>query len=60
MSSVLKQVTAQTIYDDIDEFRIQRNFALYKPKAWEEVKKEDVARELEKIQKNIAILVVLL
>ncbi|MBS3121240.1 HEPN domain-containing protein [Candidatus Woesearchaeota archaeon] len=60
MSSVLKQVTVQTIYDDIDEFRIQRNFALYKPKAWEEVKKEDVARELEKIQKNIAILVVLL
>jgi hypothetical protein len=40
--------------------RIQRNFALYKPKAWEEVTKDDIKTELEKIKKNIQILVGLL
>ena len=46
-----------SFYGDIDEFRIQRNFALYKPKAWENVKKEDVEEELTKIKNNFNILV---
>lgn len=45
---------------DINDFRIQRNFALYKPKAWEEVTKEDIEQELDKIRNNIKILVDLL
>ena len=45
---------------DINDFRIQRNFALYKPKAWEEVTKEDIELELGKIRNNIKILVNLL
>ncbi len=45
---------------DIDDLRIQRNFALYKPKAWKEVTKEDIRYELDKIKKNIQILVTLL
>ena len=45
---------------DIDDFRIQRNFALYKPKAWEEVTKGDIEQELKKIRNNIEILVSLL
>ena|SRR3989338_3088337 len=53
----IKGATAQDIYGDIDEFRIQRNFALYKPKAWENVKKEDVEEELTKIKNNFNILV---
>lgn len=57
---VIKHATARDIYDDIDEFRIQRNFALYKPKSWEDVKKEDVQEELMKIKNNFNILVGLL
>lgn len=60
MDRVLSTVEVKTIYEDIDEFRIQRNFALYKPKAWEDVKKEDVAEELSKIKNNFKILVELL
>lgn len=45
---------------DIDDFRIQRNFALYKPKAWEEVTREDIEHELTKIKNNLQILVGLL
>ncbi|MBU0460510.1 MAG: HEPN domain-containing protein [Candidatus Woesearchaeota archaeon] len=56
----LKHANSRIIYDDIDEFRIQRNFALYKPKAWEDVKKEDVKAELDKIKQNFKILVSLL
>ncbi len=60
--SLLKQVALKdsNIYQDLDQFRIQRNFALYKPKAWEEVKKEDVQSEIEKIKSNFKILVRLL
>lgn len=45
---------------DIDDLHIQRNFALYKPKAWEDVTKDDIAQELEKIKHNIRLLVELL
>ncbi len=52
--------TSEDIMQDIDDFRIQRNFALYKPKAWEEVTKMDIRQELEKIKNNIKILAGLL
>ncbi len=52
--------TAEDALQDIDDFRIQRNFALYKPKAWEEVTKADIEQELGKIKSNILILVSLL
>ncbi len=57
---VIKSTTARDIYGDIDQFRIQRNFALYKPKAWESVKKEDVQEELTRIKNNFNILARLL
>lgn len=60
MDKVIAAVSVKSIYEDIDQFRLQRNFALYKPKAWEEVKKEDVAEELDKIKNNFNILVGLL
>lgn len=60
VDKVLEQATAKKVYEDIDEYRIQRNFALYKPKAWEEVRKEDVREELDKIKENFKILVELL
>ncbi len=60
MDKVIAAVNVKSIYEDIDEFRLQRNFALYKPKAWEEVKKEDVAEELDKIKINFNILAGLL
>lgn len=52
--------TSEDALQDIDDFRIQRNFALYKPKAWAEVTKEDVRMELNKIKNNIQILAGLL
>jgi uncharacterized protein (UPF0332 family) len=52
--------TSEDVLQDIDDFRIQRNFALYKPKAWEEVTKEDIEQELTKIKNNIKILLGLL
>lgn len=52
---VIKRATTKDIYGDINQFRIQRNFALYKPKSWEDVKKEDVQEELKKIKKIISI-----
>lgn len=52
--------TSQDALQDIDDFRIQRNFALYKPKAWQEVTKEDIEQELTKIKSNITILAGLL
>ena len=62
--SLLKQEaiksTITAVYQDLDEFRIQRNFALYKPKACEEVIKEDVQSEIEKIKANFKVLVRLL
>ncbi len=53
-------ITPEDILQDIDDFRIQRNFALYKPKAWEDVTKEDIEQELNKIRNNLKILVGLL
>ncbi|MBS3158846.1 HEPN domain-containing protein [Candidatus Woesearchaeota archaeon] len=53
-------ITSEDAIQDIDDFRIQRNFALYKPKAWEEVTKKDIESELEKIKNNIRILAGLL
>ncbi len=52
--------THEDAVQDIDDFRIQRNFALYKPKAWKEVTKEDIEQELNKIKNNIKILAGLL
>ncbi len=52
--------TPEETIQDIDDFRIQRNFALYKPKAWEDVTKRDIELELGKIRTNIRILVSLL
>ena len=52
--------TTEEAIQDIDDLRIQRNFALYKPKAWEEVTKEDIEQELNKIKDNIKILIELL
>ena len=46
----------ENFIQDIDELRIQRNFALYKPKAWEDVKKENIETELNKIKNNLKIL----
>lgn len=60
VGKVLKQITSKQVYKDINEFRIQRNFALYKPKPWEDVKEEDVRSELDKIKDNFKILVSLL
>jgi len=60
MPKVITTATAKGVFDDIDEYRIERNFALYKPKAWEQVKREDVAQELEKIKLNFQIMVGLL
>src|SRR3989338_6320511 len=47
--------TSDDAIQDIDDFRIQRNFALYKPKAWEDVTKQDIEQELQKIKNNINI-----
>ena len=55
-----ENLTAESAIQDIDDFRIQRNFALYKPKAWEEVTKEDIKSELTKIKDNMKILAGLL
>ena len=56
-----KEITRpEDTLQDIDDFRVQRNFALYKPKAWEEVTKEDIQQELDKIKKNLQILAGLL
>jgi len=52
--------TVEDALQDIDDFRIQRNFALYKPKAWKEVTREDLEQELSKIKNNIKILAGLL
>lgn len=60
VKNVLKQASASQVYQDIDEFRLQRNFALYKPKVWEDVKAKDVRKELDKIKNNFKILVGLL
>lgn len=60
MDKAVADTNTKNVYQDINEFRIQRNFALYKPKAWEEVRREDVAEELDKIKYNFSILVGLL
>jgi len=57
---IISITTSEDALQDIDDFRIQRNFALYKPKAWEEVTKEDIEQELTKIKENIKILAELL
>ena len=57
---IISITTSEDALQDIDDFRIQRNFALYKPKAWEEVTKEDIEQELNKIKENIKILAELL
>ncbi len=57
---IKKEITSKEVYQDIDEFRIQRNFALYKPKAWEDITEKDIREELEKIKENFKILVELL
>jgi uncharacterized protein (UPF0332 family) len=59
-TDVLKQSFDKKLFEDIDELRLQRNFALYKPKAWEDVTKDDVASELRKIKDNFKVLVMLL
>jgi len=48
--------TSEEAIQDIDDFRIQRNFALYKPKAWEEITRKDIGQELNKIKNNLKIL----
>lgn len=58
---VVESITknSQSVEDfiqDIDDLRIQRNFALYKPKAWEEITKKDIESELNKIKSNLKIL----
>ena len=55
-----KVTTSEDALQDIDDFRIQRNFALYQPKAWKEVTKEDIKKELERIKNNLKILAGLL
>jgi uncharacterized protein (UPF0332 family) len=55
-----KSASMEEAVQDIDDFRIQRNFALYEPKAWKDVTKEDVAQELNKIKNNLKILAGLL
>ena len=60
VEDTVKETTSEDAIQDIDDLRIQRNFALYKPKAWEEVTKEDIEQELNKIKNNIKILVTLL
>ncbi len=59
-AKTIKEAAARKVYQDLDEFRLQRNFALYKPKAWEEIKTEDVAEEIKKIKANFKILLELL
>ena len=58
VENILKKkiTSSEDAVQDIDNFRVQRNFALYKPKAWEEVTKNDLEEELKKIKNNIAIL----
>lgn len=60
VEDTVKETASEDAIQDIDDLRIQRNFALYKPKAWEEVTKEDIEQELNKIKNNIKILVALL
>ncbi len=60
VDKVLKHATSRDVYLDINDFRIQRNFALYKPKPWDDVKEEDVRAELDNIKSNFRILVNLL
>lgn len=55
-----KPANPADVIQDIDDFRIQRNFALYKPKAWDDVTKDDIRQELDKVKHNINILVDLL
>lgn len=55
-----KSASMEEAVQDIDDFRIQRNFALYEPKAWKDVTQEDVAQELNKIKNNLKILAGLL
>lgn len=55
-----KIITSEDALQDIDDFRIQRNFALYQPKAWKEVTKGDIKKELERIKNNLKILAGLL
>ena len=55
-----KITSSEDAVQDIDDLRIQRNFALYKPKAWAEVTKTDIEEELAKIKNNIALLAGLL
>jgi len=50
------KVSVEDAIQDIDDLRISRNFSLYKPKAWEEVTKEDIEKELSKIKNNLNIL----
>lgn len=57
---IQSDATATDALQDIDDFRIQRNFVLYKPKAWEDVTKRDVELELRKIRNNLQILAELL
>lgn len=65
MNIVIESITNQKknpkeSIQDIDDLRIQRNFALYKPKAWEEITKKDIQQELIKIKHNLNILASLL
>lgn len=55
-----KITSSEEVVQDIDDLRIQRNFALYKPKAWKEVTQLDIEEELRKIKNNITILAGLL
>ncbi|MBI2668537.1 HEPN domain-containing protein [Candidatus Woesearchaeota archaeon] len=55
-----KITSSEDAVQDIDDLRIQRNFALYQPKAWKEVTEKDIEEELRKIRNNIAILAGLL
>jgi uncharacterized protein (UPF0332 family) len=52
--------SSEDAVQDIDDLRIQRKFALYQPKAWKEVTKQDIEEEFRKIKNNIAILAGLL
>ena len=50
----------QIMWYEAKRIWLRRNFALYKPKAWEDVTKSDVEQELQKIRNNLKILVGLL